>query len=99
MSGGAIPGDRLLDSIQAEVGGKRVGQPPRQHPATRPVQDGAQIHEAARHRNIRDIRRPDVIRVRDLQMGAVTRSRNPPAGELRAHSEGGTRTPGWCNFR
>ena len=35
----AIPGDRLLQLVQAEVGGQRVGQPSGQHPTTRPVED------------------------------------------------------------
>ena len=62
----AIPGDRLLDGVQAEVSGQRVGQLSRQHPAAGPVQDGEQIHEATLHRNVRDVRHPDVIRTRDL---------------------------------
>ena len=35
----AIPGDRLTHGIEAEVRGQRVGKPPRQHPATGPVED------------------------------------------------------------
>ena len=43
----AIAGQRLLDRLETEVGRQRIGQPPRQHAATRPVQDGKQIHKAA----------------------------------------------------
>ena len=64
----ASTGDRLLYGFQAEVGGQRIGQPPRQHPPTCPIQDGEQIHDAAPHRDVGDVRCPDLIRTRDLQM-------------------------------
>ena len=38
----AIAGQGLLHRLQAEVGRQRVGQPPRQHPATGPVEDREQ---------------------------------------------------------
>ncbi len=51
--GRAIPADRLLHRVHAEVRRQRIGEPPGQHPATRPVQDGEEIHEASSHRNDR----------------------------------------------
>ncbi len=57
----AILRDRLPYRVEAEVRGQRSGEPPGQHPATGPVQNGTQIHEAPAHRNVGDIGRPDVI--------------------------------------
>ena len=57
----AILRDRLSHRIKAEVRGQRIGEPPGQHPATRPVQNGKKIHEAPAHRNVGDIGRPDLI--------------------------------------
>jgi len=39
--------DGLPHRVGAEVRGHRIGEPPRQHSATRPVQDGEEIQEAA----------------------------------------------------
>ena len=64
----AIAGQGLLDRLAAKVRGQRIGEPPRQHPATRPVQDGEQLHEAARHRDVGDIGRPDMVRAGDLRV-------------------------------
>lgn len=48
--------------VPAEVGRERVGQTPRQHPATGPVQDREQVHKAALHRNVRlSISLPDMV--------------------------------------
>ena len=69
----AVAGQGLLDRLDAEVGRQRVGQPPRQHPATRPVQDREEIHKATRHRKVRDIRRPDLIGSGDRQMAEQIR--------------------------
>ena len=63
-----IAGERLPHRVEAEIRGERVGQPPRQHPATRPIQDRTQIHKAAPHRNVGDIGRPHVIRLGDRQL-------------------------------
>lgn len=62
---GTIGLDRLLQRIDAEAGIGRIGYVPRQHLA--PVHDCDQIHRAARHRDIRSIRCPDLIRVIDDQ--------------------------------
>jgi len=59
---GAIPGDRLLHRVEAELGRPRVGEPPRQHPTTRPVEDGEEIHETPRHRDVGAIGGSDVMR-------------------------------------
>ncbi len=63
----AIPADRLLHGLHAEVRRQRIGQPPRQHPATRPIEDRTEIHKPAPHRNVGDIGRPHMIRSRDRQ--------------------------------
>ena len=63
-----IAGQGLLDRLDAEVGRQRVGQPPRQHSATGPVQDREEILKATRHRTVRDISRPDMVGSGDLQM-------------------------------
>ena len=48
----AIVGHGLLDRLCIEIGHQCVGQPPRQHAATGPVEDREQIHEAARYRDL-----------------------------------------------
>ncbi len=65
---GTRGGQRLLDRFETEVGGQRIGQPPRQHPTAGPIQDRTQVHEAPAHRNVGDIRRPDVIGACDLPL-------------------------------
>ncbi len=60
--GAAILRDRLPHRIEAEVCGERIREPSGQHAATRPVQNGKQIHEASSHRNVGDIGCQDVIR-------------------------------------
>ena len=64
----AIVGHSLLDRLRTETGRQRVGQPPRQHPATGPVHDCTQVHEAAVHRNVGNIGRPDMVRPGDLHV-------------------------------
>ena len=59
--GAAILRNRLPHGLETEVRRQRIGEPPGQHPATRPIQDGEEIHEAPAHRNVGDIRCPDVI--------------------------------------
>ena len=93
--GRAIAGHGLLDRLQTEVGRQRVGQPPRQHPATRPVQDRKQIHEAPLHRNVGDIGRPDMIGRDDRQIAqqiGIDRMGGMPAGWYGA-SDTGPRCP------
>ena len=69
----AIAGQGLLDRLHAEVGRQRVGQPPRQHAATRPVHHREERHKAPRHRKVRDIRRPHLIGSGDRQMAEQIR--------------------------
>ena len=64
----AIAGQGVLDRFETEVGGQRVGEPPCQYPATRPVQHGKQIDKATLHRDVGDVCRPHVIRASDRQM-------------------------------
>ncbi len=44
---GTIAGDNLQHRVHTEIRGQRIGEPPRQHPATRPVEDRAAIDEAS----------------------------------------------------
>ena len=102
---GAMLGDGLLHRVEAEIGRERIGEPPRQHPATRPVQDRKQIHEAPRHREVGDIGGPDMIGSRDHQVtqeiGVNLMGRMPPAERrlpiqgLKAHAahQGGHMPP------
>ena len=57
----AIVGQGVPDGLQTEIGRERVGEPPGQHPATRPVEDRKQIHKASRQRDIGNIGGPDMI--------------------------------------
>ena len=55
----------LPQGLDANVSVQGVRRSPRQHPTRMPVQDGHQIHEALGHQDIRDIRRPDLVRLLD----------------------------------
>ncbi len=57
----------------AEVGTHRVRQPPGQHLSGRPVHDRHQIEEAAPHRDIGDIRAPDMVGPLDCQLAPQAR--------------------------
>jgi len=57
----------LSHRVEAEVRGQRIGESPRQHSATRPVEDGEEIHEASTHGNVDDIRGSDVVGANDVQ--------------------------------
>ena len=57
-----------MHRVEAEVRRQRIGEPSGEHSATRPVQDGEEIHEASTHGNIGTIRRPDVVRATDVQI-------------------------------
>ena len=61
----SILSDRLLNRFEAEVRGQRIGEPSCQHPTTRPVQDGKQVHEVPAYRKIGDISCPDLVGMRD----------------------------------
>ena len=57
----------FFQRLDAERCLHRDRQPPRQHAARRPVEHGCEIHKAARHRNVRDAHRPDLVGPRDGQ--------------------------------
>lgn len=57
----SVLGDRLLHGLDAEVGGQRIGKAPSQYAPRRPIDDRKQIREAAPHRNVGNIRSPDLI--------------------------------------
>ena len=65
---GTIAGDGLPHHFHTEIRGQRIGEPPRYHPATRPVEDRTEIDEAPFHRNVRNIRRPHMIRLGDRHL-------------------------------
>ena len=69
----AMPGNRLLHRVQTEIGRERVGESPGQHPATGPIEHREQIDEAPCHRNVGDIRRPDVIGTTDREIAEEIR--------------------------
>ncbi len=81
---GATAGNDLRHRVHTEIRGQRIGEPPRSHPASRPVEDRAEIDEAPFHRNIRTIRRPHRIRPSDRQLaqqiGVDPMGRMPLAG-------------------
>ncbi len=57
----AVGGQGLLDRVDAERGVHRDRQPPAQDLAAEPVHYRAQVAEAARHRDVGDIHRPDLV--------------------------------------
>lgn len=57
----------LLDRGAAEVDINRIRQPPRQHPAARPIHHGDEVEEAAAHRDVGDFCAPDVVRSADIE--------------------------------
>jgi hypothetical protein len=64
----ALIGSGVLDSLQAEVGRPCIGQPPRQPPTPRPVENRTQVHEAPCHRKGGDLGGPDVLGTRARQV-------------------------------
>ena len=61
----AVLRQSFLQRLNAECRFHRDGHAPRQNPATEPVEHDSQIDEAARHGDVRDIHRPDLVRPRD----------------------------------
>jgi hypothetical protein len=57
----AEPRQRFFERFDAERRLHRDRQPPRQHTAAEPVDHRRQIHEAARHRDVGDVHRPDLV--------------------------------------
>jgi hypothetical protein len=64
----AMTGDGLLDGFEADVRGQRVGEPPGDHPAAGPIDSGHEIDEAPAHRDVGDVRGPDLVGPVDLQI-------------------------------
>lgn len=57
----------LLECIQTEIAIQRVGELPSQDIATKPVDDGDQIHEALVHGYIGDVSTPDKVGLENLK--------------------------------
>src|SRR3990172_2636610 len=55
------PIERLLERLDTEVRGERIGQPPGEHLATGEVQDRRQVEKAPGHRQIGDVGRPHLV--------------------------------------
>ena len=53
--------ERSFQSLDAKVGCQRDLQPPGQHPPAKPVNDGDEIDEPARHRDVGDVGRPHLV--------------------------------------
>src|SRR3954453_14000862 len=58
---------RLLQGLDTEVGLQGVGQAPGQNGTAVPIHDHHQVQKAAGHRNVRNIRAPDLIDTVDRQ--------------------------------
>jgi hypothetical protein len=57
----AVLGERFLECLDTELRAERVRQPPRQHSTAHPVHDYHQVEEALGHRDVSDVRAPDLI--------------------------------------
>src|ERR1700675_3263365 len=62
----AMTSESILQRLDAESRLHRNRQPPRQNTTCRPVQHHGEIDEAVRHRNVRDVHGPDLVRPPDL---------------------------------
>ena len=56
-----MAGERLFQRLDAEIRRQRDRQPPGQDLAAEPIDHGGQINEAAGHRNVGDVHRPDLV--------------------------------------
>ncbi len=65
--GSAVARNGLLQGSDAEVRLHGDRHAMGQHATAVPVQDGGQVDEAARHRDVRDVHRPDLVGAVDLQ--------------------------------
>src|SRR6202142_4590269 len=76
---------RLLERFDTKVRAQRVRQPPRQHFAARHIQNRHQVQKTVRHRQIGQIRGPDLIRPIDHQvLQQVGINRRPACRDTRA---------------
>ena len=57
----AVLGERFLECLDTELRAERVRQPPRQHGTAHPVHDHHQVEKAPGHRDVGDVRAPDLI--------------------------------------
>src|SRR5712675_15310 len=62
-----VPCQGVLQGLDAEIGAERVRQPPGQNRTTVPVHDRDQIHEPLGHRDIGDVRAPNLVDPIDRQ--------------------------------
>lgn len=74
---------RLLQRLDAEVGLHRDRHPPSQDLAAEPVDDGHEIDEPPRHRDVADVRCPDLIGPHDRQFVQQIRVDLVPRRRLR----------------
>src|SRR6516162_5127214 len=56
----------VFNRRNAERGFHGDRQPPRKHAPTEPIEHDGEVDKAPRHRNIRNVHRPDLVRPRDL---------------------------------
>jgi hypothetical protein len=56
-----MPGERLIQRVQAEINLHADRHAPGQHPPAEPIHHCGEIDKAASHRNIRDIHRPHLV--------------------------------------
>ena len=64
----AVTGQSFVQRLNAELDLHGDRQSPSEDPAAEPVDDGGEIDEAARHRDIRDVHRPDLVGSDDRQV-------------------------------
>src|SRR6516162_9879516 len=62
----AVTSQCIFKCRNAERGLHGDRQPPSQHAATEPIEHDGEVDKTPRHRNIRDVHRPDLVRPRDL---------------------------------
>lgn len=74
---------RFLQSFDAEIGLQRNRQPPAEYPPAKPVDDRDQIDKAARHRDVRDVGRPNLVGPRHRQLAQQIRIDLVPRCRLR----------------
>ena len=66
--GHAVPGNRLIEHLHAEVRGERIREPLRQDAARYQLRDGDEVDEPRANRRVGDIERTDFIRSLDSEI-------------------------------
>ena len=69
----AVTGQSFIQRLDAELRFHGDRQPPSENPAAEPVDDGREIDEAARHRDVRDVHGPDLVGSDDRQVAQEIR--------------------------